>query len=151
MSCGEPFRPPDVVKLIERQRAARWMKKGKLCVDLEIRRHKLRQQKARLPPSQDSSSLISQTIRRASETTAELNSSETHISVEESVLERECREDLLKEGSISATHNLYHQPKVKRVLVHCNGGDITQSVYVWGRTIDEVTPCICLQEMWNPQ
>lgn len=39
----------------------------------------------------------------------------------------------------AASHTLYHRPQVKRVLVHCNGGDVTESMFVWGRTIDEVT------------
>ncbi|KAL2094009.1 hypothetical protein ACEWY4_011321 [Coilia grayii] len=129
VSCGEAFQPPDAVKQKEREKAARWMKKGRLCVDLEIRRHKMRQQKA----SQTSPCLISPTVGGASETTTELNTSQTHISVEESMREED-RRPLQK----ASTHDLYRQPQLKRVLVHCNGWDNTESMFVWGRTIDEL-------------
>ncbi|KAG5273277.1 hypothetical protein AALO_G00149600 [Alosa alosa] len=139
MSCGEPFQPPDVMKQKEMQRVACWMEKEKLFLDLEIRRHKMRQQKARPPQLQSPSRQIPQTVERASETTADLNASETCIRVEESMQDQGSKP--VQEGPSSSTHDHYYQPKVKRVLVHCNGGDITKSIYVWGRTIDELLSC----------
>ncbi|XP_062404020.1 doublecortin domain-containing protein 1-like [Sardina pilchardus] len=139
MSCGEPFQPPDVMKQKERQKLACWMKKGKLFVELDIRRHKMRQQKARPPQHQSPSRQIAQTVERAPEATADLDASETHIRVEESMQEQ--GSEPVQEGPPSSTHDLYYQPKVKRVLVHSNGGDISESIYVWGRTIDELLSC----------